>query len=99
MKQLAKAFFLFKLAWFRCLLYALVVGWSEFEHLTETWSQATWDNTGKFELVRLFGHTIFGGVAGVILAFLDQTVTNIRNGRNPIPTGDTNPPFPIEHTP
>jgi hypothetical protein len=78
---------LWKLAWFRCLLYAFAGMWSEFEHLTETWSQTTWHDTGTFELVRLFGHCLFTGGIVTILAFLDQTLSKSKA----VPVDETDP--------
>lgn len=89
MKAFFKKLTLWKLAWFRCVIYACIGGWTEFEHLTETWTQVTWNGTGPFELTRLFGHVFFTSMCVTIAAFLDQTISKGGNVIPPISSGNT----------
>lgn len=88
MKQFFANMNYWQVAFYRVLLYALVVGIGDFLTDTETWSQATWNDTGLFLKIRMF---LSNGVtmAVVIVAFLDNTMTQLRNGNG---KGDTATP-------
>lgn len=65
----------------RALLYMFVVGVTDFLMNTEEWSQATWNDSGPFPLARLFLGTA-AVMATVLVAFLDSTMTELRNKAN-----------------
>jgi hypothetical protein len=69
-----------KMAWLRATLYACIVGGSTAQALSETWSDATWNNMGFFLKARFF---VAVGLAagGAVLAFIDQTMGQLRNGQ------------------
>jgi hypothetical protein len=68
-----------RLAIAKCLLYMITVGVTSFLTQTETWSQETWDETKPFLFWRVF---LIAGVAmiGVLIAFLDTSIQQIKNG-------------------
>ncbi len=75
-----------KMAFFKALLYMLVVGATDFLTNTETWSQETWDNTGPFIVIRMFCGVAIAMLT-VMIAFLDSTMSNLKNGK--LSSGDT----------
>lgn len=81
MKELISKLTYWKMAALRVGLYSLIVGVSDFLTDTETWSQETWDATGLFLKSRMFlGNGV--AMATVIVAFLDTTMSALRNGQN-----------------
>lgn len=78
------------MAVFRVVLYSLAVGVADFLTDTESWSQETWNNTGLFLKVRMFASN---GVAMVmvVIAFLDTTMTQLRNGNGSTNNTDIKP--------
>lgn len=70
-----------KLAIFKVCLYSVVVGASDFLTDTETWSQETWNATGWFELCRIWVSN-WVAMAGVVLAFLDTSMGQLREQSN-----------------
>lgn len=73
-----------KVATTRCLIYMSIAGISDFLTDTETWSEKTWDDTGLFLKTRLF-LGVWVTMATILVAFLDSTMAQLRNGK----TGDT----------
>lgn len=65
----------FRLSLFRCVLYGTIVAWGMFQTGTEGFEHFS-DMTG-FQQCKLFGNMIFTGFGGVMLAFLDQTISSI----------------------
>lgn len=77
-----------KMAWLRAIIYMLFVGGTTFLGQTETWSDATWHDLGTFLRTRLV-FTCCIASFGTLLAFLDTTMGQLRNGKTTIGTGDT----------
>jgi len=65
----------------RALLYMFVVGVTDFLMNTEKWTQVTWSESGPFVITRLFLGTA-AVMATVLVAFLDSTMTELRNKSN-----------------
>lgn len=83
MKSLFENISYWRMALGRALLYMLIVGTIDFLKNTEEWSQVTWNDTGPFIIARLFLGT-FVVMATVLIAFLDSTMTELRNKQNAI---------------
>lgn len=60
-----------RLVWFRVLCYFAVPWFVTFLGQTETWSDATWKETGWFLKVRLFMTCTVAGLAALV-AFIDS---------------------------
>lgn len=88
MKQFFTNMNYWQVAFWRVLLYMTVVGAGDFLTDTETWSQDTWNATGLFLKVRLFLSN-WVAMAGVLLAFLDSTMSELRGKKNGNGVGHT----------
>lgn len=64
----------------RCLLYGLIVSWGMFNSATDGFDSLKYFTT--LQLVKLFGNIVFAGFGGVILAFLDQTLSSLTPNKN-----------------
>lgn len=77
MKAITDTFIAYRLAWVRVSLYFLIPAATAWLAQTETWSQATWDETGIFIKVRVMIISCVAGSGG-IAAFLDQSLKGAR---------------------
>lgn len=64
-----------KLSTVRLLVYMFMVGWAGFNTGTEGYD--TFSDMTRMAVIKLFGNVIFGSMFGVLLAFLDQSLTKI----------------------
>lgn len=69
-----------KLATLRCSIYALLVGWGSFQAGVEGF--ASFDDMTRMQLLKLAGN-IATSMAGVWLAFLDQTLSRLQKQTPP----------------
>lgn len=87
-----------RLSIIRCIIYATIVSWGMFTAGTEGYD--TLSDMTDLQKLKLIGNMVFAGFAGVVLAFLDQTLTQIRQSRlEPTDNENTTPRPPAADPP
>lgn len=66
-----------KLSTVRCLLYGAIVAWGMFVSGTEGFTSLS--EMSGLQLIKLLGNMLFAGFGGVVLAFLDQTLSRLQS--------------------
>jgi hypothetical protein len=72
-KVITEAAIVARLIWFRVSCYFLIPFITTFLALTETWSQETWDQTGRFLVLRMLASCFVAGITSFV-AFLDSSM-------------------------
>src|SRR5437867_3995759 len=67
----------YKLVFLRALIYTLIPAATLFLSQTETWSEASWNETGWFLRSRLLVSCVVAGITA-LASFIDQTVHRAR---------------------